>query len=108
MTMGKHDLLSDLVQLVFLRLESVPWQSAEDGFSPVQQLFSLMNAMAPLGSGLTRQGLDYPGGSCFVNFTSTLSVLFSFDSLLCICLGGQQPEESFQSSVENTGVRHTW
>lgn len=65
-TMGKCDLTSDLVQLVLLRLVFTPSHSAENGFSPVQQLFSFLNAMAPLGAGLTEKELDYQGSSCFV------------------------------------------
>lgn len=56
---GKHDLSSDLMQSVLLRLGFMPWHSAEEGFSPVQQLFSLLSAMAHLGAGLTEEELDY-------------------------------------------------
>lgn len=77
-TTGILDLPSDLVQSVLLRLVSVPWHSAEDGFSPVQQLFSLLSKMAPLGAGLTGEELDNQDSSSFVKLHLHSKSLFQF------------------------------
>lgn len=111
MTTGKHDLPSDLVQLVLLRLESVPWHPAEDAFSPVQQLFSLLSAMAPLGSGLTGQELDCPGSSCFVKLHLHPKCPFQFWQpplhLPWWSAAWRDLSELCGRAVRYTGVRHT-
>lgn len=89
----------------------MPWHSAEDGFSPVQQLFSLLSAMVPLGAGLTGEELDYPGSSCFVKLHLHSKSPFQFQqSLLHLpwwSAARRDLSELCGRAVTYTGVRHT-